>query len=46
MRNGDWAMQKTINVDGDKIKIVAKPSTYMGNFKGFNVKVNEKKYFF
>ena len=33
-------MQKTITINGNKIKIVTKPKTYMGNFCGYRTKIS------
>ena len=39
-------MQKTINVKGDKIKIITRLKTSLGNKVGYTVFVNDKRYFF
>lgn len=39
--------QKTINVNGDKIKITVRASgTRAGNYNGYIVRVNDKRYHF
>lgn len=42
-KGGD-TMQRTINVNGDKIKVNVKKITRNKNIMGYSVKVNEKKY--
>ena len=38
--------QITFNIQGDKIKVIARGITRMGNLMGFSVRVNDKRYFF